>query len=504
MSNKPDAPATGPAWPWASLPAGQTWGKLGLAALVIAAGWALARLPLGLAATLVVALIVGVGILLRPALGLVLLAFAIPFGSLRSLPVGGMNLGPQDVLLAAVAASWLLRQVAHRQMTWRWPMLGGTGLLLLGVMMFSLLPASSLGSAFKEIIKWAELWVAMVLVLNVADEADVWLLAIALLVAGAAEAIVGIGQIARGRGPEAFMILGSVMRASGTFDQPNPFGGYMGLVLPLAVALLMTTWPGRGEAARRRQILLWLVAAGSAVLLACGLYASWSRGAWLGAAAALAVVLVARGGRWLRGLTIGGVFVVALSVVVFGRLPLPGGLQQRFVDYAADLTTIDVRAVEITDANFSVVERAAHWQAALAMIADHPWTGVGIGNYAAAYERYALPRWRDPLGHAHNYYLNIAAEAGLPGLAAYLLWVVAGIWVALRAARIAPGWYLGLALGALGLLTHLCVHSLFDNLYVHGMAIHVGLVLGLAAWVAACGGPQRGVCSLGGALWQMG
>ena len=337
---------------------------------------------------------------------------------------------------------------------------------------------------------------------NVADEADGRLLAVSLLTAGAAEAFVGIGQLVRGRGPEAFMILGSVMRASGTFDQPNPFGGYMGLVLPLALALVMTAWPEGGDGAGRQQKVLWAVAAGATVLLGAGLYASWSRGAWLGAATALALVLVTRGGRWLRGAIAGSVLVVAVSTLVFGRLPLPGGLRQRFVDYAADLTTIDVRAVEVTDANFSVVERAAHWQAALGMIADHPWTGVGIGNYAAAYERYALPRWRDPLGHAHNYYLNIAAEAGLPGLGAYLLWVAAGVWVAIRAARVARGWHLGLALGALGLMMHLCVHSLFDNLYVHGMAMQVGLVLGLAAWVVTTDGPQRAACRAKGAPWE--
>jgi O-antigen ligase len=143
-----------------------------------------------------------------------------------------------------------------------------------------------------------------------------------------------------------------------------------------------------------------------------------------------------------------------------------------------------VRNVEVTDANFAVVERAAHWYAAWRMFSDHPWTGVGLGNYATAYERYALPRWPDPLGHAHNYYLNIAAEAGLPGLAAYLLWMAAGLWVIARAVRGSQGLEQGLALGALGLWVHLAVHSVFDNLYVHGMAIHVGLLLGMAAWVA--------------------
>ena len=68
----------------------------------------------------------------------------------------------------------------------------------------------------------------------------------------------------------------------------------------------------------------------------------------------------------------------------------------------------DVRGREITDANFAVLERMAHWQSALTMWNEHPWLGVGIGNYEPLYAQYALPLWPLPLGHAHNYYLNVA------------------------------------------------------------------------------------------------
>ena len=46
----------------------------------------------------------------------------------------------------------------------------------------------------------------------------------------------------------------------------------------------------------------------------------------------------------------------------------------------------------------------------------------------AAYAQYSLPKWRMALGHAHNYYLNIAAETGLLGLSAYLALWAAPIW----------------------------------------------------------------------------
>jgi hypothetical protein len=140
-----------------------------------------------------------------------------------------------------------------------------------------------------------------------------------------------------------------------------------------------------------------------------------------------------------------------------------------------------VRGLEVTDANFAVLERMAHWQAAITMWTEHPWLGVGIGNYATAYPRYALPLWPLALGHAHNYYLNIAAEAGILGLAAYLFLLGTVLVTVWRAARRYFGWWWGVALGVLGVVVHLAVHSLFDNLYVHGMYLNLGILLGVIA-----------------------
>ncbi|MCL6430195.1 MAG: O-antigen ligase family protein [Anaerolineae bacterium] len=474
----------GEPWPWERLPGGRWLGRLLLAGILVAWLWVLATWPVTWAAALLVAAVVGVGILIQPILGLVLVAFAVPFGSLRSLSIGGAAIGAQDVLLAATAGAWLARQLARRRLGLKWPALGGAGLVLLGVMLASFLPATALGPAVKELAKWIELLLALFLVVNLADRAGVTLLALALLTAGTAEGLLGLYQFVARVGPPGFLLMGRFMRAAGTFAQPNPYGGYLGMILPLALALVLTVWPGRAWRTERRLAALWAVGAAAGVLMLGGLGASWSRGAWIGAAAALAAVVLARGGAWLRGALAGVLLAATLCVLLLGRIPVPGFLQTRFADLAGDLVALDVRNVEVTDANYAVVERAAHWYAAWGMLSEHPWTGVGLGNYATAYERYALPRWPDPLGHAHNYYLNIAAEAGLPGLAAYLLWMAAGLWVIARAVRGSQGLEQGLALGALGLWVHLAVHSMFDNLYVHGMAIHVGLLLGMAAWVA--------------------
>ena len=116
-----------------------------------------------------------------------------------------------------------------------------------------------------------------------------------------------------------------------------------------------------------------------------------------------------------------------------------------------------------------------------------PWLGVGPGNYAQIYPQVRLPQWEDALGHAHNIYLNVAAETGLIGLVAYLALIVtalAFVWQQLRAAgRITATysrWRAALMVGILGILVHLCLHNVVDNLFVQGMVLQVGLWLALA------------------------
>ena len=112
---------------------------------------------------------------------------------------------------------------------------------------------------------------------------------------------------------------------------------------------------------------------------------------------------------------------------------------------------------------------------------DHFWLGVGIGNYEVAYSDYAIGQWLDPLGHAHNYILNIGAEAGFIGLLGYLIfwgWII-GYSVLLITRTKQKHLNRALLVGCVGTLTHLHIHNLLDNLYVQGMYLHIAIILGL-------------------------
>jgi O-antigen ligase len=210
--------------------------------------------------------------------------------------------------------------------------------------------------------------------------------------------------------------------------------------------------------------------------------ASWSRGAWIGSVAAVLVMTAALPRRTGWSILLVAVLVAGgFGLYASGRLPV--SFTGRLTSFIQDIHIEDVRGTPINDANFAVVERLAHWQAALSMFRYDLWTGIGFGCYEAAYPTFALINWPIALGHAHNYYLNLSAETGLIGLAGYLvLWVVV-FWKTWQVTRRARGFARGLGIGLLGAWTHLSVHHLLDNLFVNNVHLHIGVMLGLLAFI---------------------
>jgi O-antigen ligase len=205
---------------------------------------------------------------------------------------------------------------------------------------------------------------------------------------------------------------------------------------------------------------------------------SWSRGAWIGVGAGLVATVVVQSRRAFV-LSMIGAAVLAFSIWLSSINIIPNAIAARFSGVEEYLGVFDVRGVQVDDANFALVERMAHWQAAFAMFQTHPAFGVGFGNYQVVYSDYALPRWSDPLGHAHNYYLNVAAEAGALGLIAYVVLWVAAFKQGWRAVRGSRGLWRGIAAGLLGVLIALSIQNGFDDLFVHGMHVQVGIILGM-------------------------
>ena len=70
----------------------------------------------------------------------------------------------------------------------------------------------------------------------------------------------------------------------------------------------------------------------------------------------------------------------------------------------------------------SVDEHILGWEAGLNMVKAHPFTGVGLGNYKSVVVQYDTTGLVAAHPHiAHNAYLEVAAEMGIPAFVVYLI-----------------------------------------------------------------------------------
>ena len=465
-------------------------------------GLALARLSLLNAFLLVFFSLVGVGALIEPLVGLLATLF---LGMLWAWLRAELSAVPPLIampVLALTLGAWLMRGAARREIRLHTPPLLFPLLLFIGAAALSLWDAVELWVyGLPELLKWLQILALFWLVVDhVQGRRLPWLVG-GLLSIGVFQAVVGLWQFGlRGTGPEHYAInVSGLYRAYGTFEQPNPFAGYLGLVFPLGAGLLAVMvyeyvgrfFPGRSAhlatespdvsiRLEHRRVGAFVALMAATGLIGAALLASWSRGAWLGAGAGGVAMIAALPRRaWLGVGLVALLLVCTLGLDVVGVLPV--SVSSRLTDFTEYARFEDVRGAGINDANYAVIERLAHWQAALEMWRANFWTGVGFGDYEPAYEDYRLLNWPIALGHAHNYYLNVAAETGLIGLLAYVLLWGAVFWQTWRVTRWAEGWRRGLAVGLLGAWTHFSVHHLVDNLYVNNVHLHVGVMLGLAA-----------------------
>ena len=450
--------------------------RLGLVVVALgAAGWLMAQAPLRYLMVALGGLVAAGALLWQPWLGLCGLAVAVPFGPLASISVGSVQVGPAELLLLATLLAWYVRGSLGEARPLH---LGGLataiGITVLTALI-SAYPAAQLGAAAQDLAKWIGLGAVMLFAGSQLTSRQIGWVAGALLLGGAAQGILGAYQFLTQSGPEAFQLLGRYMRAHGTFGQPNPYAGYLGLVLPLGYTLVLALIARKGTR-RRVDWGLAVLAAACGVCIAAGLVLSWSRGALLAAGVALAMVVLVSGRRARIGALIAGGLLVALGPWLMGLTPqgvldrLVGGLQ---------LLGADLSAIEVTDANFAMIERLAHWTAAWRMFEQRPWLGVGLGQYAVVYPQVAIPRWTDPLGHAHNMYLHVLAEQGLLGAVGLAAFFVGGLAAAWKRIRRSSGWHRAVALGCWGMLWHLAAHSAVDLLFVQGVYLLIGMVLGL-------------------------
>ena len=451
-------------------------------------------------------LILVIWTLLRPRVALYLLPIAIPWGSLDTITISKLNTNSTDILVILLIASWLGGFVLRSQgLLKSGPLdqeesplpryLVVTAVALLFAMVISTATAQSVNASIKDLLKWIEFLAVLLLGAKyLRTRKQIWTLVVVICLAGISQALYGYAQNFLNLGPHSFIRDGG-LRVYGTFDQPNPYAGYINMSLPIVISLTLL---GRNWATR-------ILAATAAFLLGAAEYLTKSNGGEIAITVAVLFILVV-GFPQLRKLAA----ICGVGVLVLIAALIAGVIPQRLTHpILSKLGLVAISFASPSAQDYSTAERLAHWIAGINMFLDHPLTGVGIGNYGVAYAPYHVTIFVNSLDHAHNYYINISAETGIIGLTTFLLLLLAIFVAGWRAYRAISKKYMqlkteratpkasmsriellrssnifgiftndrALAIGLLAALLGVCVHNLVDNLYVHGMTILFALLI---------------------------
>ena len=238
------------------------------------------------------------------------------------------------------------------------------------------------------------------------------------------------------------------VRIYSTLENPNLLAGYLLPVLPLALVALLR-WPGR---ARKLFALTALVLGISALVL------TYSRGAWMGLVAEAAVISLLLAVRATRAWPLLWRRLLPLLLLLGGAALL--------VILVTQVEPLRVRVMSLvagrqdSSNNF----RINVWLAALDMVQARPWLGIGPGNDAF---NQIYPLFQQPKFNALSAYsipLELAVEAGIPGL-------LAGIGLLLASLRSATSLWRSdscfslPALAAIAVIVGLTVQGLTDTIF---------------------------------------
>ena len=140
----------------------------------------------------------------------------------------------------------------------------------------------------------------------------------------------------------------------------------------------------------------------------------------------------------------------------------------------------------VFNSGFSIRERIYGWESALQMIHDHPLTGIGINTFEHIYPQYQLPQAKESLVHAHNIFLEIGAEMGLPGLIVFLWLLIKAFAMGWKALKKTKNSYLQFLLtGLLGSLVAFAINEeLSYSFIIHNFFIFFWMLLGILSVVS--------------------
>ncbi len=400
--------------------------------------------------------------LYRPDLHLAIVPMAAPL-FFRQQPLGTLYIPLPEMVVVVGVAAWVVRDGWTLIRTRKLPPIGwrrlspsiwlAGALVLIGALWLIIPPGLRRAEALRE-FRWTVLEPALFFMLMLRwlrTERDVWRMVGAWLIAAALVGREGVQQFLFGQAAS----MEGVERVTSVFPSATAFGIYIGRPLALSIVLAVFL-PAKWRT--------WRIAAGLlSVVMGLGVLLSFTRGAWIGVFVALTgVALISRH----RGMLVG------LGVAILAGLAILPFAQANRITSMFDFSTPDNTGIA----------RGRIWGAALSILRDHPFTGIGQDQFLYADPRYGVPQTRVfEVSHPHNWILDFWLSLGLPGLAwiaialTYFFWQSIHLWRRLRGTALGA-----LVLGLIASMIDFVVHGLLDMAYfTMDLALTFWLTLGL-------------------------
>jgi putative inorganic carbon (HCO3(-)) transporter len=353
-----------------------------------------------------------------------------------------------SLLITAAGLLWLLW--ALRSPAGRIGPISGWLLVILAVMVlasgYSPVPVAA-AKGLAKLVSYLGVYALMRQLL--AQSPAWWDRIVAALLAGelASSQLYGdTSELARWADPNS--VADGTIRVYGPLENPNLLAGYLIPILPLAVVALLrwSSWPQK------------LYAATALVLGSSALFLSYSRGGWLGMVAAMGGIGLLLVLRQTRGWPPLRRRLFPLLLTIFGVALLVVAITQ--------VEPLRIRAMSLlagrqdSSNNF----RINVWMAALQMVQDRPWLGIGPGNTAfnLIYPLYQQPKFNAL--SAYSVPLELLVEGGIPALLAGLGLLQAALRRGLVHLRGESSWALP-ALAAIASIAGLCVQGATDTIF---------------------------------------
>ena len=261
-----------------------------------------------------------------------------------------------------------------------------------------------------------------------------------------------VGMIQSVIGITQYLSSGSTVPASGTYVNPNHFGGLLILIIPICLGYILYLSQRKSgrtsliDIIRQPKFSNQMLLLFASCLMGIALILSQSRGALLSTFVSIAIFYVLFSwGKKNRS----GTFFIALFLAVIAVYSVWIG--------------VDPLIEKISETSETLPKRTYIWKDTLDIIKDFPVLGTGLGTYSLSFTLYKnAVSWPTIIQHAHNDYLELLSETGVIGF----LLVMWGLVMYYRRAvlsilRISPKYdplryfiLLGAVSGTLGMMAH--------------------------------------------------